>query len=231
MTLFIFTKRGKTMEGSQKREHAKARIINKSLEFVKSRSLEDFSVREVSKELGINIASINYYFTNKENLLGEVVKTVWNLISDKIEEVYQEDLKKEEWSLVVFFERVFDDAQEISDLLAFTIKHTLSSNLNVDRNFVSIYDSEYPTPPGTKTYRKVFIKELGSHLPETEIQKCIHTFASFLSFDSALQYSNIMDKDRHNLDNHPILGKEARKEQFIKMIRYQIEGLKKEFPA
>ena len=55
------------MEGSQKREHAKARIINKSLEFVKSRSLEDFSVREVSKELGINIASINYYFSNEKH--------------------------------------------------------------------------------------------------------------------------------------------------------------------
>ena len=45
-----------SMENSHKREHTKARIINKSLEFVKSRSLEDFSVREVSKELGINIS-------------------------------------------------------------------------------------------------------------------------------------------------------------------------------
>ena len=220
-----------SMENSHKREHTKARIINKSLEFVKSRSLEDFSVREVSKELGINIASINYYFSNKENLLGEVVKAVWKTSSDKIESLYLEELEKEKWSFVDFFEKLFDYTHEISDLLAFVIKHTLNSNLNVDRNFVSIYDSEYPTPPGTKTYRKVFIKELGSHVPETEIQKCIHTFATFLTFDSALQYSNIMDKDRHDLDGHPILGRKARKEQFIKMIKYQINGLRKEFPA
>ena len=96
------------MEGSHKREHTKARIINKSLEFVKSRSLEDFSVREVSKDLGINIASINYYFSNKENLLGEVMKTVWNTASDKIENIYLRELEKEKWSFVVFFERLFD---------------------------------------------------------------------------------------------------------------------------
>ena len=219
------------MESSHKREHTKARIISKSLEFVKSRSLEDFSVREVSKELGINIASINYYFSNKENLLGEVVKEVWRSSSDKIENLYLEELEKENWSFVAFFEKLFDHTHEISGLLAFVIKHTLSSNLNVDRNFVSIYDSEYPTPPGTKTYRKVFIKELGPHIPETEIQKCIHTFATFLIFDSALQYSNIMNKDKNKINSHPILGIEARKEQFIKMIQYQIEGLKKEFPV
>ena len=136
---FIFTKRGKRMESSHKREHTKARIISKSLEFVKSRSLEDFSVREVSKELGINIASINYYFSNKENLLGEVVKEVWRSSSDKIENLYLEELEKENWSFVAFFEKLFDHTHEISGLLAFVIKHTLSSNLNVDRNFVSIY--------------------------------------------------------------------------------------------
>ena len=220
------------MESSVRRENTKARIINKTLEFVKSKSLEEFSIREISKELEINIASVNYYFSNKENLLGEVVKSIWNKVSDHIEKVYLEELEKEEeCSFIGFFERVFDYYQEISDILAFAIKHALNSNLNVDQNFTSVYDSDYPTPPGTKTYRQAFIKELGPHIPENEIQKCIHTFTVFISFDSALQYSNIMDESAHKLNEHPILGKTPRKEQFIKMIQAQVESLRKEFTS
>ncbi len=57
----------------KKSEVTKRRIIKATQELVNEKGLEGASVREIAKKASVNVASINYYFSKKENLMGEIL--------------------------------------------------------------------------------------------------------------------------------------------------------------
>ena len=54
-------------------ERTKLKIIKATQEIVNEKGVEFASVREIAKKAEVNVASINYYFSKKENLLGEIL--------------------------------------------------------------------------------------------------------------------------------------------------------------
>jgi len=57
----------------KKSEVTKRRIIKATQELVNEKGIEGASVREIAKKASVNVASINYYFSKKENLMGEIL--------------------------------------------------------------------------------------------------------------------------------------------------------------
>lgn len=52
----------------------KNRILYAALDLVGRQSKLNFTTREIAKKADVNLASINYYFRSKENLLNEIVQ-------------------------------------------------------------------------------------------------------------------------------------------------------------
>ena len=79
----------------KKSDRTKLKIIKATQEIVNEKGLEFASVREIAKKAEVNVASINYYFSKKENLLGEILllnseelkKGLRNRVSDNSEEL------------------------------------------------------------------------------------------------------------------------------------------------
>ena len=63
----------------KKSEKTKLRILEATQELIREKGVESASVREIAKRAEVN-GSINYYFSKKENLMGEILL----LLSDEL---------------------------------------------------------------------------------------------------------------------------------------------------
>ncbi|GEM_PF-2051094 len=56
------------------KEDTKEKIIRKSLEIIGKDGVDQITMRRIANESGVNIASVNYHFGNKENLIREIIR-------------------------------------------------------------------------------------------------------------------------------------------------------------
>ena len=75
----------------KKSEKTKLTILDATQDLIREKGVEFASVREIAKRASVNVASINYYFSKKENLMGEILI----LLSDELFESLKEKLEKE----------------------------------------------------------------------------------------------------------------------------------------
>ncbi|MEC7183998.1 MAG: helix-turn-helix domain-containing protein [Bdellovibrionota bacterium] len=73
----------------KKSEKTRLRILEATQELIKEKGFESASVREIAKRASVNVASINYYFSKKENLMGEILillsEELFNSLKENIE--------------------------------------------------------------------------------------------------------------------------------------------------
>ncbi len=70
----------------KKSEKTRLRIIEATQELIKEKGFESASVREIAKRASVNVASINYYFSKKENLMGEILILLSEELFDNLKE-------------------------------------------------------------------------------------------------------------------------------------------------
>lgn len=69
-------------------------ILEKAVEIYNQKG--EIVIRELAQAAGINVASVNYYFGSKENLMAEVEKYLITAINDLIEPIEKEELPGKE---------------------------------------------------------------------------------------------------------------------------------------
>ena len=75
----------------KKSERTKLRILEATQELIRERGFENASVREIAKRASVNVASINYYFSKKENLMGEILILLSEELFDNLKEKIDND--------------------------------------------------------------------------------------------------------------------------------------------
>ena len=210
----------KFMDKALKRENLKEKIILSTFQYVKSNGLEALSIREISKHLGINIASINYYFAGKENLLTEVFKHYWLKRTKEIDELAEKELSTDPFNSERFFSNVYDLFISAPEEVAFVLKSMLNSRMkDKNDNFKSVFESSFPTPPGTNAFKEILIKELGKDTEEEKIHFIIHNLHSLLYMNTAILYSNVVGNNPDHPKDHKMLGVQSLKENFLKVVK------------
>ena len=56
--------------------NAKNKILNTSIQLFSSQGYKETSIRSISKEAGVNVSMISYYFGGKDGILKEIVKGI-----------------------------------------------------------------------------------------------------------------------------------------------------------
>ena len=146
----------------EKKETAKSRIIEASRALFSEVGFESTSVREIAKKASVNLASINYYFKSKKNLLAEIFLLNFKNFSDCIDQAYEE---RESWTIEEFSLKVFDLLEERKEefysafQIFFNDGVSLPANLSGEQDF-------YIGPPGGKTFKKVVDRSFGSEVDE-----------------------------------------------------------------
>lgn len=85
---------------------SKESILKVAREIVSKEGLKALNIRKIAKECDIAIGSVYYYFPSKDELMIEVIESVWEDIF-RIEEMDSEDI-----SFVDFIEKIFNHTEE-----------------------------------------------------------------------------------------------------------------------
>ena len=70
-----------------KREVAKEKIILATISFIEREGIESLTIRKIARNADVNVAAINYYFGNKENLLSETFRITMSHFFDDLETI------------------------------------------------------------------------------------------------------------------------------------------------
>ena len=144
-----------------KKETARQRIINASRELFSEVGFESTSVREIAKRAGVNLASINYYFKSKKNLLAEIFLLNFEAFSKNVGVMYE---SRESWDIEDFALGIFDLLNQKNDEFYSAFRIFLNNGVSIPESL----DGENPGyvgPPGGKFFTKVIDSNCGVEVP------------------------------------------------------------------
>jgi AcrR family transcriptional regulator len=189
-----------------KKETAKERIIIASRALFSEVGFESTSVREIARRATVNLASINYYFKSKKNLLNEIFLLNCENISEKIEILFHE---KEHWKIDEFSVEIFSLLEGRKEelystfMIFFNDRVSLLGELDesnrADKNL-----------PGEKYFTQVIDKNFGSNSKEWQKKWLMRTVFNNIIWEVMALQSTFTKKS----DSFPL-----NKEESIKRIR------------
>lgn len=154
----------------------KKKILEVARVLFADQGFEGTSVREIAKAADVNIASVNYHFTNKENLFKELRRISYIECSQDIRAYYNSESPNLD-DLLVYIFRYFSQTKS-HDLVTF-FKIIISSQHN-HMMTCSGCSSEEETfgPPGGLVIAEALKKEVGSEVSERDLfwaVRCLFT--------------------------------------------------------
>ncbi|MCX7821805.1 MAG: TetR/AcrR family transcriptional regulator [Brevinematales bacterium] len=105
-------------------EHPKDRIINAATILFTSKGYEKTKIEDIAEVAGITRMMVYYYFENKQDILKNIVKNLFNEALKKFEKVQITDLKN-----LTLINQIKEVLEEKKDFLAFIISEILRNNL------------------------------------------------------------------------------------------------------
>lgn len=149
----------------------KSRILKVAMELFASKGYSGTSIRDIAKAAEVNLAAVNYHFSNKANLYDQVFEHNFTWIAQNIESIgSDENINTEDFTI-----RVLDFFLDNSHYLLNTFKIFLDENVDT----VSKVDDDHPFgPPEEAAFTKKILLDLSDDLPPAGTQwavKCIFT--------------------------------------------------------
>ncbi|MDD0854038.1 TetR family transcriptional regulator [Halobacteriovorax sp. GB3] len=139
----------------------KRKIIDVANELFALKGFSGTSIRDIANQADVNVASINYYFQNKQNLYFEVIEFHKEEFNNLIEEKFKDCTSCKEFAL-----GVFDMFQPRSKALINTFKIILNSDCAIPEDYYDAKDSRKFGPPGFSGLLNVLDKQLPASTPE-----------------------------------------------------------------
>lgn len=125
------------------------------------------SIRSIASAAEVNVASVNYHFSSKENLFAEILRAGYNQCAETIRGAYEERNLSVEETLIVLFQYFMDQEH---DLISY-FKMMMS-----EAHCHKAEDDEMIGPPGGKTIMAAITKEVGAVVGEEDLYwalKCL----------------------------------------------------------
>lgn len=134
---------------------------------------EGTSIREIAKAANVNVASVNYHFSSKDNLFLEVLRQGYAECSRDIRKWYEENNSGLEETLITFW-RYFNDRSH--DLVSH-FKMMMSSQ-HSHKMLAEGTEDEPIGPPGGMVIAEAIIKEVGHKIDEEDLHWGLRTLFS-----------------------------------------------------
>jgi hypothetical protein len=179
----------------------KDKILEVARVMFSEKGFEGLSIRDIAKEAGVNIASVNYHFISKENLFHEILIKGHNECAQGIRD-YGANPNHNLEDLMVYVFRYFS---ERSPDLVSIFKMMMSSKSPAKLLSKDSEDESYG-PPGGKVIADAIIKEVGAKVSEEDLfwgvktlfSHVVHTtiVTSCCIAKNSLPYSNPADIEK-----------------------------------
>lgn len=147
-------------------ESTRDKIISIAAELFAKNGYDRTSIREISSEADVNLASINYHFKNKQNLYMQVLENNMCFMESEMERIADEceSFKDYTWKLFLYF-------RENSNLFLNCFRLFITNNLPIDKsNLPTFCSPEDFNPPAFKPMFRLLKQELPEDTPEKGIE-------------------------------------------------------------
>jgi len=178
------------------------------------------SVREIAKKADVNLAAINYHFTNKEKLYFEVFNQSWQSMNDDIHQLGEDpsiDTREFTW-------RVFDYFFNNGSSLMNTFRIGLSEKLSCSEDLPCFSEDEIRVgPPGKEMLFNKITADVGEEIPfEGRHWAMRNIFACIAQHGLVVNFPFMRD----NIDKLPFFGAEDRKKSVYFLVDAILNYLK-----
>ena len=136
----------------------KMKIMKAARVLFSDHGFEGTSIRDIAKAADVNVASVNYHFTNKENLFAEILQTGYNECSQEMKRIYENNEKNLENTIVDFFKHHVENSHDLISHFKMMMSPQHSHHLTA-----SSTEDEFYGPPGGMVIVEA-IKEKSAHM-------------------------------------------------------------------
>lgn len=148
----------------------KLKIMEAARVLFADNGFEGTSVRDIAKAADVNVASVNYHFTSKDNLFLEVLRQGYQECSRDFRKWYEENNSSLEDTLIAFWryylERSHDLVSHFKMMMSSKLSHRMLSEGTED---------ELLGPPGGKVIAEAIVKEVGHEIPDEDLHWALRT--------------------------------------------------------
>lgn len=207
------------MTNTEKNVDTKNKIIKAANELFADHGFAGASVRDIASKAEVNLAAINYHFTNKENLYWQVFDYNYNWISDTIADFGKECSNTEDLTAKTFH---FFIENEIA--MMNTFKLIISGMSPPEGITVCVFDQKKFGPPGQVTFFQKIEGDLKIDLSEDSKLWATKMIFSLL-FHFGVMLNTKMMKARCESEDH--LKPERMEASLRHSVKAHLEYLKK----
>lgn len=168
----------------------KQKIMEVARVLFANNGFEGTSIRDIAKSAEVNIASVNYHFSNKENLFNEILNLGYVECSNEIRRFYGSNQNLEDVLVHVFYHFL----NKSHDLITY-FKMMMSSQ-HSHKMTANGTEDEMLGPPGGKVIVEAILKEVGSNVSDEDLHwalKCLfsHVVHTSLMYNCCFKNNDI----------------------------------------
>lgn len=151
----------------------KLKIMQAARELFAAQGFEGTSIRDIAKAADVNVASVNYHFSSKDNLILEVLRQGYAECSMDFRRWYEESDRNLDETLICFWRQM----QERSADLISHFKMMMSSQHN-HKLVAQGTEDEFIGPPGGQVVCEALLKEVGGSINDEDLHWALKTLFS-----------------------------------------------------
>jgi AcrR family transcriptional regulator len=195
----------------------KEKILEAAATLFAQKGFTGTSVRDIAQTAGVNLAAINYHFSNKKNLLTQVVKFEVDCLKAGITALEEH----EQHTFVEIIPLVFDMMME-HGMNTLNLMRIILSDESKD---IEDFDTEddFVGPPGGKILYEILSKDVGEEVPEEERIWVIRSIFGLLIHKVTMLHSHICQTEKMKCN----FNQEIAKEGIVKLAHTLVESIKK----
>lgn len=169
----------------------KEKIISCARILFADNGFEGTSIRDIAKAADVNVASVNYHFSNKEKLFGEILQAGYLECSQSMRQMYDREKPSLDEALIYLF-RYFQNKSH--DLITY-FKMMMSTQHNHHMTSQGTED-EFFGPPGGKVIADAIIMEAGGTMNEADLHWALRTLFSHV-IHTSIMYNCCFKSNQH----------------------------------
>ncbi len=150
----------------------KEKIMEVARVLFSDHGFEGTSVRDIAKAADVNVASVNYHFSNKENLLTEIMRSGYEECSHTVKSIYERNNSLEE-TLVELFQYFTERSHNLVSMFKIKLSTQHSHHFVAEGS-----KDQLLGPPGGVVIAAAIRNELGPDVTEEDVVwalRCLFT--------------------------------------------------------
>ena len=141
------------------------------------------SIRDIAKAAEVNVASVNYHFSSKENLFLEIIASGYRECSDEMRNFINKNDPSLEDALIHLFRHFMSRSHDL--VSSFKI---MMSAQHAHHQVAGGTEDENVGPPGGNAISEAIRKEAGGNISEEDLQYALKTLFSHVTHQALIYH-------------------------------------------